>query len=209
MAPRLREAFGDQPAFEPGNLHRLLTRVKRGLIRVDADEVTYPAHIILRYEIERPLIEGEIEPEDIPALWDAKMMELLGLDTRGNFADGPLQDVHWPAGMLGYFPCYSLGAMFAAQWFAAIRRAVPDLDSRFAAGDLSPALRLAEGQHLDPGQPLDHRRAGAARQRRAAEPGALQGPPRAALPRLNAGTQFGGPQPGAIAARARSPPPIR
>ena len=143
LAPLLREAFGDQPAFAPDNLQRLLTRVRRGLIRVDADEVTYPAHIILRYEIERPLVEGEIEPEDIPALWDAKMMELLGRDTRGNMADGPLQDVHWPAGMLGYFPCYSLGAMFAAQWFAAIRRAVPDLDSRFAAGDLSPALRLA------------------------------------------------------------------
>ncbi len=140
MAPRLREAFGDQPAFAPDNLQRLLTRVRRGLIRVDADEVTYPAHIILRYEIERPLVEGEIEPEDIPALWDAKMMELLGRDTRGNMADGPLQDVHWPAGMLGYFPCYSLGAMFAAQWFAAIRRSVPDLDTRFAAGDLSPAL---------------------------------------------------------------------
>ena len=140
MAPLLAEAFGPQPAFEPDNLHRLITRVKPGLIRVDADEVTYPAHIILRYEIERPLVEGEIEAEDIPALWDAKMMELLGLDTRGNFQDGPLQDVHWPAGLLGYFPCYSLGAMYAAQWFAAIRRQVPDLDSRIAAGDLAPAL---------------------------------------------------------------------
>ena len=100
-----------------------MTRVKPGFIRVDADEVTYPAHIILRYEIERPLIEGEIEAEDIPALWDAKMMELLGIDTRGNYKDGPLQDVHWTEGGFGYFPCYSLGAMFAAQWFAAMRRA--------------------------------------------------------------------------------------
>lgn len=140
LAPLLSEAFGGQPAFAPDNLHRLITRVKPGLIRVDADEVTYPAHIILRYEIERPLIEGEIEPEDIPALWDAKMMELLGLDTRGNYTDGPLQDVHWPAGLLGYFPCYSLGAMYAAQWFAAIRRQVPDLDARIGAGDLSPAF---------------------------------------------------------------------
>jgi carboxypeptidase Taq len=140
LSPLLREAFGEQPAFAPANLHRLLTRVQRGLIRVDADEVTYPAHIILRYEIERPLVEGEIEPEDIPALWDAKTMELLGLDTRGNFRDGPMQDVHWPAGLIGYFPCYSLGAMFAAQWFAAIRRAVPDLDARLDAGNLNPAL---------------------------------------------------------------------
>jgi carboxypeptidase Taq len=136
LAPLVSAAFGAQPAFEPANLHRLLTRVKPGLIRVDADEVTYPAHIILRYEIERPLIEGEIEPEDIPALWDAKMMELLGLDTRGNFKDGPLQDVHWPEALFGYFPCYSLGAMYAAQWFAAMRRTMPDLDARIERGEL-------------------------------------------------------------------------
>jgi carboxypeptidase Taq len=140
LAPLVREAFGDQPAFEARNLHRLLTRVKRGFIRVDADEVTYPAHIILRYEIERPLIEGEIEPEDIPALWDAKMQELLGVDTKGNFKDGPLQDVHWPEALFGYFPCYSLGAMYAAQWFAAMRRAMPDLDARIGAGQLEPVF---------------------------------------------------------------------
>jgi carboxypeptidase Taq len=136
LAPLVAQVFGPQPAFEPGNLHRLMTRVKPGLIRVEADEVTYPAHVILRYEIERPLVEGEIEPEDIPALWDQKMMELLGIDTRGNYRDGPLQDVHWTEGGFGYFPCYSLGAMFAAQWFAAMRRAIPDLDARIAAGDL-------------------------------------------------------------------------
>jgi carboxypeptidase Taq len=136
LAPLVAEAFGAQPAFEPANLHRLVTRVKPGLIRVDADEVTYPAHVILRYEIERPLIEGEIEPEDVPALWDQKMMELLGQDTRGNFKDGPLQDVHWPEALFGYFPCYSLGAMYAAQWFAAMRRATPDLDARIEAGEV-------------------------------------------------------------------------
>jgi carboxypeptidase Taq len=140
LAPMIVEAFGDQPAFEPANLQRLMTRVKPGLIRVDADEVTYPAHIILRFEIEQPLIDGEIEAEDIPALWDEKMKTLLDLDTRGNFRDGPLQDVHWPSGLFGYFPCYSLGAMYAAQWFAAIRRVTPDLDARLASGDLSPVF---------------------------------------------------------------------
>ena len=134
------DAFGQQPAFAPDNLQRLMTRVEPGLIRVDADEVTYPAHVILRYEIERPLVEGEIEAEDIPALWDQKMMELLGLDTRGNYKDGPLQDVHWTEGGFGYFPCYSLGAMYAAQWFAAMRRETPDLDARIAAGDLAPVF---------------------------------------------------------------------
>jgi len=140
LAPLVVQAFGEQPAFKPANLHRLITRVKPGFIRVDADEVTYPAHVILRYEIERPLIEGEIELDDVPALWDAKMKELLGVDTRGNFRDGPMQDVHWPAAMFGYFPCYSLGAMYAAQWFAAMRRAMPDLDTRIAAGDLAPVF---------------------------------------------------------------------
>ena len=123
-----------------------MTRVQPGLIRVDADEVTYPAHIVLRYEIERPLIEGAIEAEDIPALWDAKMAELLGLDTRGNWRDGPLQDVHWPEGLFGYFPCYTLGAMFAAQWFAAIRRRHPDLDARIHDGDFAPVFDWLRAQ---------------------------------------------------------------
>jgi len=140
LKPLLVQHLGDQPAFEVSNLHRLLTRVISGHIRVDADEVTYPAHIILRYDIERALIEGEIECEDIPALWDAKMQELLGIDTRGNFQDGCMQDVHWGAGLFGYFPCYTLGAMYAAQWFAAMRRALPDLDTRIAAGDLAPVF---------------------------------------------------------------------
>jgi len=140
LAPLAIRHFGAQPAFEPDNLYRLLTRVNPGFIRVDADEVTYPAHILLRYQVERALIEGEIEPEDIPSLWDAGMQSLLGVDTRGNFRNGPLQDVHWPEGLFGYFPCYTLGAMYAAQWFATIRRAHPDLDGRIAAGDLSPVF---------------------------------------------------------------------
>ncbi len=147
LAPRIRQAFGDQPAFAPQNLQRLLTRVTPSLIRVDADEVTYPAHVILRYEIERALIEGDIEAEDIPALWDQKMQELLGLSTAGNFKDGPMQDVHWPEALFGYFPCYSLGAMYAAQWFATMRRAMPDLDARIARGDLEAVFNWLQ-QHI-------------------------------------------------------------
>jgi carboxypeptidase Taq len=139
LAPLLREYLGAQPAFEPENLFRLYTRVKPGFIRVDADEVTYPAHVILRYEIERPLIEGDIEVEDIPSLWDEKMMALLGLDTRGNYKDGPMQDIHWTDGAYGYFPCYTLGAMYAAQWFATIRKQ-RDIDTEIARGDLSGAF---------------------------------------------------------------------
>ena len=140
LAPMVAAQFGAQPAFEADNLYRLFTRVKPGFIRVEADEVTYPAHVILRYEIERPLIEGEIEPEDIPALWDAKMMELLGIDTRGDFRNGPLQDVHWPESLFGYFPCYTLGAMYAAQWFATMRRQVSGLDAGIARGEVAPVF---------------------------------------------------------------------
>jgi len=140
IAPLLGKHLGPQPAFEVANLRRLLTRVEPGLIRVDADELSYPAHVILRFGIERRLIAGEIEAEDIPALWDEGMASLLGLDTRGNFSDGCMQDVHWSAGLIGYFPCYTLGAMYAAQWFAAIRRGTPDLDARIAAGELAPVF---------------------------------------------------------------------
>jgi carboxypeptidase Taq len=138
VAPMLAEHLGAQPAFEPANLYRLFTHVRPGYIRVAADEATYPLHVILRYEIERPLVEGEIECEDIPALWDEKMAALLGVDTKGNYTNGCMQDVHWSDGLIGYFPSYTLGAMYAAQWFATIRRATPDLDSRIGAGDFAP-----------------------------------------------------------------------
>ena len=140
LAPRMKAHFGNQPAFEPGNLHRWLTRVQPSFIRVDADELTYPLHVILRYRIERDLIEGRVEAEDIPTLWDAAMASLLDIDTRGNFTNGCMQDVHWGEGLFGYFPSYTLGAMYAAQWFAEIRRATPELDTRMAAGDLAPAF---------------------------------------------------------------------
>jgi carboxypeptidase Taq len=136
LSPRLKAAFGTQPAFEPEALHRLLTRVEPGRIRVDADELTYPLHILLRSALERRLIAGEVEAEDIPALWDDGMARLLGIDTRGDYRNGCLQDVHWSEGLFGYFPCYTLGAMYAAQWFAAIRARVPDLDARVTAGRL-------------------------------------------------------------------------
>jgi carboxypeptidase Taq len=138
LAPMLAEHLGAQPAYEADNLHRLLTRVEPGLIRVAADELTYPIHVILRYRIERALIGGEIEVADIPALWDEQMAALLGLDTRGNYRDGCMQDIHWAGGAFGYFPSYTLGALYAAQWFAAMRHGVPDLDQRIAGGDLAP-----------------------------------------------------------------------
>ena len=138
ISPLVRKHLGEQPAFDATNLARIYTRVKPGFIRVDADELTYPAHVILRYEIERALMDGAIEAQDVAALWDEKMAAYLGLDTRGDYQNGCLQDIHWPSGTFGYFPSYTLGAMYCAQYFASIRRAHPDLDLRVAAGDLSP-----------------------------------------------------------------------
>ena len=140
LAPLLHKHFGAQPAFEPDNLHKLMTRVRPDFIRVDADELTYPAHVILRYRIERALIEGSVEVDDIPALWDEAMQSLLDIDTRGNYRNGCMQDVHWSAGAFGYFPCYTLGAMYAAQWFATIRARWPDLDARIERGELAPVF---------------------------------------------------------------------
>jgi carboxypeptidase Taq len=147
LAPMLRQAFGEQAAFEEGNLVQLLRRVRPGRVRVEADELTYPAHVILRVDIERGLIDGQIEVADIPAVWDEHMQRLLGIDTRGNFSQGPLQDMHWAQGLFGYFPAYLLGAMVAAQCVEALRLARPDLDMCITGGDLSPVGDWL-GQHV-------------------------------------------------------------
>ncbi|ERH66924.1 MULTISPECIES: carboxypeptidase M32 [Pantoea] len=138
--PQVVALMGDQPALERNNFIRLTQRVQPGFIRVDADELSYPAHVILRYEIERALIEGEIEVEDIPALWDEKMQQSLGIDTRGNYRDGCMQDIHWTDGAFGYFPTYTLGAMYAAQLFQAVKRAIPQVDQLIQQGELQPVF---------------------------------------------------------------------
>ncbi|MCO5071022.1 MAG: carboxypeptidase M32 [Rhizobiaceae bacterium] len=109
--------------------------VGRGLIRVDADEVTYPLHVILRFELEQELISGRMETRDIPEAWDAKMQAYLVLSTIENPADGPMQDVHWPGAAFGYFPSYTLGAMMAAQQWAALTRAHSDVNEEIAQGN--------------------------------------------------------------------------
>lgn len=111
--------------------------VKPGLIRVDADEVTYPMHIIMRFELEQELVNGNLKTVDIPEAWDAKMTSYLSLSTGNNHKDGAMQDVHWPCGAFGYFPSYTLGAMMAAQQWAAISRVHPTANDDIAKGDFS------------------------------------------------------------------------
>jgi carboxypeptidase Taq len=120
------------------NLAKLVTRVKPGYIRVDADEVTYPAHVILRFEIERDLLEDRWPLSELPGVWNEKMKSYLGLSTLGNDKDGCMQDVHWPGGAFGYFPAYTFGAVIAAQLFAKARGEMPGLPRDISSGNFTP-----------------------------------------------------------------------
>lgn len=140
LAPKAAAAFGKSgPAWTPENFARVYRRVSRGLIRVDADEVTYPAHVILRYRLERALIEGRMDLADLPGAWNEQMRELVGIvppDDR----DGCLQDIHWPGGSWGYFPTYTLGAMTAAQLYAAAKQADASIEPSISKGDFKPLM---------------------------------------------------------------------
>lgn len=140
LAPQLHKAFGgDATAYQVSNLARMWRRIARGFIRVDADEMTYPAHVILRFRLEQALVGGELNAADLPPAWNEGFKSLLGI-TPPDDARGCLQDIHWYDGAFGYFPSYTLGAMAAAQLMAAARRNVPGIDEGLARGDLSPLL---------------------------------------------------------------------
>jgi carboxypeptidase Taq len=149
-APIIAEAFPEaarsQPAaFTADNLYRSYTRVRPDFIRVDADEATYPCHVLLRYDLERQLIDGSLPLGQLPEAWDAGMRSLLGLPVGYDHRNGCLQDVHWPAGLFGYFPTYTLGALVAAQLFAAVRRALPELPEMIRRGELGPLNQWLAG----------------------------------------------------------------
>ncbi len=136
-APLARQAFGAEgAAWTPENLLAVYSQVKPDFIRVDADEVTYPAHVILRYRLEKALIEDEMPLAELPEAWNEGLGELLGI-TPPDDSLGCLQDIHWFDGAWGYFPTYTLGAMAAAQLFAAAKAAEPDIPADIAKGDFS------------------------------------------------------------------------
>src|SRR5579871_1706195 len=137
VQPLFLKHFGvSGPEWETENVYSHLTRVQRGLIRVDADELTYPLHIMLRYELEKQLLSGELAVRDLPEAWNAGMEQRLGIRPT-NDADGCLQDIHWAVGSFGYFPSYALGAVIAAQLYETLRMDVPELDEQLAAGNFS------------------------------------------------------------------------
>ena len=137
-APLMAEAFGGAgPAWSAENLLALVTRVERGFIRVDADEVTYPAHVILRYRLETAVLAGDLALADLPGAWNDGMEALLGIRPPDD-RRGCLQDIHWYSGAWGYFPTYTLGAMAAAQLYAAAKAADAGIEPALADGDFAP-----------------------------------------------------------------------
>ncbi|MBF6589800.1 MAG: carboxypeptidase M32 [Ktedonobacterales bacterium] len=118
---------------------RALNRVRPSLIRIEADEVTYNSHIIIRYEMEKAIVNGNAAIESLPGLWNAKYRDYLGIEPESD-SEGILQDIHWTGGF-GYFPTYTLGNLYAAQIYATLRKEFPDFDQRLAGGDTSFVLR--------------------------------------------------------------------
>jgi len=132
----LQETFPEQ--LGDVDLESFLAAVNRaepGLIRVEADETTYSLHIILRFELEQQLIEGSLDPADLPDAWNAGMADLLGVEVPDD-THGVLQDIHWSQGGIGYFPTYALGNVISLQIWASVRQAIPDLDAQLEAGEL-------------------------------------------------------------------------
>jgi carboxypeptidase Taq len=140
LAPVAKAAFdGSGDGWSEENLGRLYQKVEHGFIRVDADEVTYPAHVILRFDLEKAMIEGDLPLEDLPAAWNEKMRELLGVTPPDNKL-GCLQDIHWYGGAWGYFPTYTLGAMTAAQLYQSAVLKAPVISGELREGNFSSLM---------------------------------------------------------------------
>jgi len=138
--PRLKRLFGDVLAgVDTEHFHRAINAVKPSLIRIEADDLTYNLHIMIRFEIEHALINGHLNVSDIPDVWNARMQEYLGITPPGD-ADGCLQDVHWSFAGFGYFPSYTLGKLYAAMFYESALAALPNLEDQIGQGNFKPLL---------------------------------------------------------------------
>jgi len=144
--PDLQELFPSFGSVGLDAFYRAINRIRPSLIRIDADEVTYNFHIILRFELEQELLSGALDPADAPEAWDAKMQEYLGIDVP-DVADGILQDMHWAGGNVGYFSTYSLGNIVSCQLWERIRADLPGLDDEFERGEFG-SLRDWLAKHV-------------------------------------------------------------
>jgi carboxypeptidase Taq len=175
----LQGAFGGDPkVYQVENLGRFWRRVERSLIRTEADEMTYPAHVIMRFRLENAMVSGNLAVADLPGAWNGAIKDMLGI-TPPDDARGCLQDIHWYDGAFGYFPCYTLGAMAAAQMMTVALQQTQGMKTAMGLGDLSPLmnwlhvnvhahanllgfnelLKEATGKPLDPGDFQAHLRA--------------------------------------------------
>lgn len=148
-APKIAAGLGraGDPGLSPDALIASAQRVQRGLIRVDADEVTYPLHVMLRFRLEQALVAGDLDVADLPGAWTEAMESLVGV-TPPSDAMGCMQDIHWMDGAVGYFPSYTLGAMLAAQLFEQVDEAIGGVDACVARGDFAPVIGwLRENVH--------------------------------------------------------------
>lgn len=144
FATYIHEFLPASKGLSAKELWRLATRVEPSYIRVEADEATYPLHVILRFEIEKDLINGDIEVDDIPELWELKMGSYLGLSCAGDHRNGCLQDMHWTDGSFGYFPSYTIGALNSAQLFAAFQKESANWQEDFARGSIDSVRNWLE-----------------------------------------------------------------
>ena len=137
--PRAAEVFPHLASLTPEEMLRAVNQAERSFIRVEADEVTYDLHIMLRFEIETAVFNGDLAIGDIPGEWNRRFRDLLGLEVARD-ADGCLQDIHWSLGIFGYFPTYSLGNLNAAHLYAAATAQDPGIETRLAEGDYAGLL---------------------------------------------------------------------
>jgi carboxypeptidase Taq len=136
--PRARAAFpGALDAIPPEAVYRAVNEVSPSFIRVDADEVTYNLHVFLRFDLEQALIAKDLAPEDLPGAWNERFGKAFGMTPKDD-AEGCLQDIHWSIGLVGYFPTYTLGNVYAAQLYDRARKDLGDLEAAFAKGEFLP-----------------------------------------------------------------------
>ncbi len=147
IMPEIIDKFGKHPSLTAENLYNITNKVSPSFIRVDADEVTYPAHVIMRYKLEKALLSGDLPIEELPEAWEEEIYRLLKIKPK-NFTEGCLQDIHWAWGAIGYFPTYTLGAMFASQLGATMNKSINNADL-VRKGDLKPIINwLKEKIHI-------------------------------------------------------------
>ncbi|MBQ0125163.1 MAG: carboxypeptidase M32, partial [Clostridiales bacterium] len=173
--PKLKEIFPEQlDGVSAYDFYLYVNDVRRSLIRTEADELTYPLHVLIRYEIEKDVMAGKIEAKDIPTVWNRKYKDYLGVDVPCD-RDGCLQDMHWSDGSLGYFPTYALGSAYAAQIYDAMAKDI-DIDGALKEGSVrkladwlkehlhkygsskypKELIKLATGKDFDPHYYVDY-----------------------------------------------------